>query len=199
MRIRFDTVVSNLIMLNVVMMLLEVLVPSVGLEIKGYFALYPFDSPFFEWWQPVSYMFLHANFSHMFFNLFALWMFGRQLEYNLGQQRFLFYYLFTGVGAAFLNLWIMSLTGDYAITIGASGAVYGILLAFGFLYPNMPLMLLFFPVPIKAKYFVIGYGVLELLQGIGRSSSGIAHFAHLGGMLFGLALLLYWRYYRRIL
>ncbi len=193
MKLEFRTVVSNLIMLNVVFMLLEILVPSVGLPLASRLALYPLSSPYFEWWQPLSYMFLHAGFSHIFFNLFALWMFGRQLEYDLGPRRFLFYYLACGIGAGLLNLWVMSLMGQGAITIGASGAVFGILLAFGFLHPNVPLYLFFVPVPIRAKWFVIGYGVLELLQGFGRPGSGIAHFAHLGGMIVGLVLLLYWR------
>lgn len=186
------SVVSNLIMLNFVVMLIKAFLPQFLPELTQ-FALHPYESPYFKVYQLFSYMFIHANFTHLLFNMFALWMFGRQLEYDLGSNRFLLYYLATGVGAAILNLWVMSLTGDYALTIGASGAVYGILLAFGVLHPNVPLFLFFLPVPIKAKWFVIGYGALELLQGIGSTSDGVAHFAHLGGMIFGFLLLMLWR------
>ncbi len=192
MRFEFKTVVSNLLMLNFVMMLVVSFIPQSLPFINEHLALWPFESGGFEPWQPFTYMFLHANFTHLIFNMFALWMFGRQLEYDLGPKRFLTYYLFTGVGAGILNLLVMSLTGDYGLTIGASGAVYGILLAFGVLHPNVPLFLFFIPVPIKAKYFVIGYGVLELIQGLTIHDS-VAHFAHLGGMLFGFVLLMAWR------
>ncbi|MFI3287303.1 MAG: rhomboid family intramembrane serine protease [Rikenellaceae bacterium] len=192
MRLEFKTVVSNLIMLNIVAMVFINFIPQSLPFIDKYLALYPFEHNNFKFFQLVSYMFLHADFTHLFFNMFALWMFGRQLEYDLGSKRFLSYYLLTGIGAGALNLLVMSLTGDYGITIGASGAVYGILLAFGVLHPNVPLYLFFLPIPIKAKWFVIGYGVLELLQGL-ASNDNVAHFAHLGGMVFGLALLLIWK------
>jgi membrane associated rhomboid family serine protease len=159
-------------------------------------------------------MFMHANFSHLFFNMFALWMFGNSLENYWGSKRFLFYYLFTGVGAGIIQnivvafeVWQYAQMGadfaqisrfmNYAVTVGASGAVFGLLLAFGMMFPNM-MIYLYFLVPIKAKWFVIGYGVLELISGISGSSSNIAHFAHLGGMLFGFVLILWWRRrYRR--
>ncbi|MFI3298496.1 MAG: rhomboid family intramembrane serine protease [Rikenellaceae bacterium] len=188
---------SNLLMLNIVVLMLMSFVPQTLPYIDRYMALYPWESPMFGVWQLVTYMFVHANFSHLFFNMFALWMFGRQLEYDLGAKRFLLYYLLTGVGAGVLNLAVMSLTGDYGLTVGASGAVYGILLAFGVLHPNVPLYLFFIPAPIKAKYFVIGYGVLELLQGL-MVSDNVAHFAHLGGMLFGFVLLYTWKLQRKI-
>ncbi len=193
----FKTVVSNLLMLNLVMMLVMTFIPQSHPFIDRHLALWPIESGGFEVWQLFSYMFLHANFTHLIFNMFALWMFGRQLEYDLGPKRFLFYYLFTGVGAGLLNILVMSLTGDYGLTIGASGAVFGILLAFGVLHPNVPLFLFFIPVPIKAKYFVIGYGVLELLQGL-TIHDGVAHFAHLGGMVFGFILLMVWKQRRTI-
>lgn len=198
MRFEIKTVVGNLIMMNFVMMVFMTFIPQSENFINQYLVLYPFEHPNFGVWQLVSYMFLHANFTHLLFNMFALWMFGRQLEYDLGSRRFLAYYMLTGIGAGVLNLLVMSLTGDYALTVGASGAVYGILLAFGVLHPNVPLYLMFIPVPIKAKYFVIGYGVLELLQGVSATPDGVAHFAHLGGMVFGLALLLFWRWKGRI-
>ncbi len=185
-------------MLNIVAMVFMMFIPQSTPFIDKYLALWPYEHSNFQFHQLVSYMFLHADFTHLFFNMFALWMFGRQLEYDLGSKRFLGYYLLTGIGAGALNLLVMSLTGDYALTVGASGAVYGILLAFGVLHPNVPLYLMFIPVPIKAKWFVIGYGVLELLQGVSATPDGVAHFAHLGGMVFGLALLLFWRWKGRI-
>lgn len=184
-------------MLNVVVMLFMMLLPQYLPVFDKYLALWPFESPNFGVWQFVTYMFVHAGFSHIFFNMFALWMFGRQLEYDLGPQRFLLYYMITGIGAGVLNLLVMSLTGDFAITVGASGAVYGILLAFGMIHPNVPLYLFFIPVPIKAKWFVMGYGALELILGF-TANDNIAHFAHLGGMVFGVALLLHWKNRKKI-
>lgn len=197
MNFQFKTIVSNLIMLNVVMMLVMMLLPQYNPFIDRYLALWPWETSNFSVWQLVSYMFLHANFTHLFFNMFALWIFGRQLEYDLGQKRFLIYYLVTGVGAGILNLLVMTLTGEYGLTVGASGAVFGILLAFGVLHPNVPIMLLFFPVPIKAKWFVMGYGALEVIQGLAVSDN-VAHFAHVGGMIFGFILLYYWKKQRKI-
>ena len=191
------SVVGNLIMLNVVVYLVMWLMPHYEGWIGGNLALWSLNTGLFEPWQLVSYMFLHAGFSHLFFNMFALWMFGRQLEYDLGPKRFLVYYLLTGIGAGVLNLWVMSLTGDMGMTVGASGAVFGILLAFGVMHPNERILLLIPPIPIKAKWFVVGYGVLELGLGV-MGADNVAHFAHLGGMLFGAALLYYWRWRRRI-
>lgn len=197
MNFQFRSVVSNLIMLNVVMLAVMMLIPQSNPFIDNYLALWPWETPNFGVWQLVSYMFLHANFMHLFVNMFALWMFGRQLEYDLGPKRFLIYYLITGIGAGILNLLVMTLTGDYGLTVGASGAVFGILLAFGVLHPNVPIMLLFFPVPIKAKWFVMIYGALEILQGL-TVSDNVAHFAHVGGMIFGFLLLYYWKKARKI-
>ena len=153
-------------------------------------------------------MFMHGNFSHLFFNMFALWMFGYALENYWGSKRFLVYYLITGVGAALIQTGVLALEIrgmtqglppfaaqhyiNQRVTVGASGAVYGILLAFGMCFPNVPIFLYFF-FPIKAKWFVIIYGVIELFAGIGGTADGVAHFAHLGGMIFGLLLILYWR------
>ncbi|MEG0466846.1 MAG: rhomboid family intramembrane serine protease [Mucinivorans sp.] len=195
--LQFKSVVSNLIMLNLVFFLITWLLPQFTPWIDQHLALWYWEDPRFSPIQLLSYMFLHANMSHIFFNMFALWMFGRQLEYDLGSQRFLVYYLITGIGAGILNLLVMQITGDYGVTIGASGAVFGVLLAFGLLHPNERLLLLIPPVPIKAKYFVMAYGALELFQGVAISDN-VAHFAHLGGMLFGAILLFYWRAKRRI-
>ncbi|MEG0033851.1 MAG: rhomboid family intramembrane serine protease [Mucinivorans sp.] len=195
--LQFKSVVSNLIMLNLVFFLITWLLPQFTPWIDQHLALWYWEDPRFSPIQLLSYMFLHANMSHIFFNMFALWMFGRQLEYDLGSQRFLVYYLITGIGAGILNLLVMQITGDYGVTIGASGAVFGVLLAFGLLHPNERLLLLIPPVPIKAKYFVMAYGALELFQGVAISDN-VAHFAHLGGMLFGAILLFYWRAKRKI-
>lgn len=195
--LQFKSVVSNLIMLNVVFYLITWLLPQHLPWIDSNLALWYWAAPDFKLTQFVSYMFLHANFSHLFFNMFALWMFGRQLEYDLGSRRFLAYYLITGIGAGVLNLLVMQFTGDYGVTIGASGAVFGVLLAFGLMHPNERLLLLIPPIPIKAKYFVMIYGALELFQGFAVSDN-VAHFAHLGGMLFGAILLYYWRAKRKI-
>src|SRR5699024_10841899 len=149
----------------------------------------------FELWQLVSYAFLHANVSHLFFNMFGLWMFGRVLEQVWGSYRFILYYAVCIVGAGITQLLVVSFveTGMVVPTIGASGGVFGILLAFGMMFPDARVMLLIPPIPMKAKYFVIGYGVLELLFGVTGTFSGVAHFAHLGGMVFGFALLMVWR------
>lgn len=194
---QFRSVVSNLIMLNVLAFLITLLLPQYLPWIDSHLALWYWGAPNFSPLQFVSYMFLHAGLSHLFFNMFALWMFGRQLEYDLGSRRFLIYYLICGMGAGVLNLLVMQFTGDYGVTIGASGAVFGILLAFGLIHPNERLLLLIPPIPIKAKYFVMAYGALELIQGFAVSDN-VAHFAHLGGMLFGALLLYYWRAKRKI-
>jgi membrane associated rhomboid family serine protease len=142
----------------------------------------------FHLWQPFTYMFMHADLSHLFFNMFALWMFGNTLENFWGTKRFIVYYLACGLGAGFLSLAIPG----YHLTIGASAAVYGLLLAFGMTFPN-EYIYLYFLMPIKAKWFVIGYAAIELFEGFLVTNDGIAHFAHLGGMLVGLLLILWWR------
>ncbi|GAA5520844.1 rhomboid family intramembrane serine protease [Aliifodinibius salicampi] len=163
--------------------------PIIGQMLFEYGALWPLESGRFGFWQLVSYMFLHAGLGHIFFNLFALWMFGQAIENFWGTQRFTIYYFLTGIGAAILHM----IVGPGGVpTLGASGAVYGILLAFGMMFPDRPIMLLFPPIPIKAKYFVAGFGAIELISGLTRSNSGVAHFAHLGGMLVGFILIKYW-------
>ena len=202
------TVVGNLILLNVIFFLIMMFFPKFDAELLNMLALHYPMSPSFEIWQPVTYMFLHGGFSHIFFNMFALWMFGRQLEEELGAKRFATYYFITGVGAAIVQIivnYFIIMYGDgmsatiaaQSITIGASGAVFGILLAFGVMHPNDRILLLIPPIPIKAKWFVIIYGALELIQGV-RSTDNIAHFAHLGGMLFGLILLYLWKKQNKI-
>ncbi len=205
-------VVKNLIIANCVALLATELLPF-GNEIISRFALFNIESPLFHSYQIFTYMFLHGGISHLFFNMFALWMFGRQLEIELGSQRFFIYYMVCGVGAALLQLGVgyaeyahaIGAVGEYGAmpllrvpTVGASGAVYGLLLAFGVLHPNNTIMLLFPPIAMKAKWFVVAYGLLELFFGISGYQAGVAHFAHLGGMLWGLALLYWWRKQRKI-
>ena len=139
-------------------------------------------------------MFLHADFSHIFFNMFSLWMFGRIIEQTLGTKRFLAFYFISGIGAGLCQIIMQIFTENspFAATIGASGACYGILLAFGLLYPNQKIFLLIPPIPIKAKWLVIGYAILEAYLAF-NTDSNIAHLAHLGGMLFGLLCLYNWR------
>lgn len=140
-------------------------------------------------WQLVSYMFLHGGISHLFFNMFALWMFGMDIENLWGTKKFLFYYFLCGIGAGVANLLIAPMFGPTAPTIGASGAVYGILVAFGYLFPNRPIYLYFF-VPIKAKYLIVIYMAIEFFSASSSLNSGIAHVAHLGGGIIGFIYLL---------
>lgn len=133
-------------------------------------------------WQLGTYMFLHGGFFHILFNMFALWMFGSDLEKSWGSDKFLFYYFLTGIGAGLCDV-LVHPSAD-SVTIGASGAVYGLLLAFGMTYPDRPI-LIYFVIPIKAKYFVMIIGGIAFLSAVGSSGSGISHIAHLGGMIFG--------------
>ena len=191
---RTPPIVKNLVIVNVLIYLATALIPSVEALAARYCQLYWFTSPWFHSWQFVTYMFLHGGLSHLFFNMFALWMFGRTLEERLGPQRFMIYYMVCGIGAALIQMGVAWLTGDTGIVlIGASGAVMGLLLAFGVMYPNAQMFVFPIPFPIKAKWFVVGYAVLEILLGWSPLNTGVAHFAHVGGMLWGLALLLYWR------
>lgn len=214
--LRTPPVVKNLLIINCLVFLAEYMLPvNASNVLFTYGPLYFWAGGNFHIWQPLTYMFMHAGFAHLFSNMFALWMFGRSLEYEMGSRRFLIYYMACGIGAALIQLgvnWIeyAAAAGDPSVapslvyryanasTIGASGAVFGLLLAFGVMHPNNVIMLLFPPIALKAKWFVIAYGVLELLAGIGPGSSGVAHFAHLGGMLFGWLLLRYWKKKGRI-
>ena len=230
---RTPAVVKNLIILNILFFLATyVMQGSFGLDISKYLALYLPSSEHFRPYQFISHMFMHGSLSHIFFNMFALWMFGRVLESVWGGKRFFIFYFVTGIGAAliyslvnyiefsvvkakmtpeqietvlregynafeqgknFVNPLMGKMNQFLNIpTIGASGAVFGVLLGFGMLFPNTQLMLLFPPIPIKAKYFVIFYGVLELFLAFSQPGSNIAHVAHLGGMVFGFILIKYW-------
>ena len=146
----------------------------------------------FRLWQLVSYSFLHANLFHLVLNMYALWLFGSEMENLWGSRVFAIYYTVCVIGAGLTQTVVASQTGALHPTVGASGGVFGLLLAFGLFFPNRLLLLVFPPVPIRAKWFVLIYGVIELVFGVTGTESGVAHFAHLGGMLFGFLLILYW-------
>jgi len=227
-------VVKNLIMINVILFLATLVMQGTfGFDLSRYLALFHIKSEYFRPYQFVTHMFMHGGIMHIFFNMFALWMFGRVLESVWGPRRFFIYYMITGLGAALVHMTVlyiqyksleaqmsqeqleMVLSEGYRIfsqnqnfvdphmgqmnillnvrTVGASGAVFGILLAFGMLFPNTQLMLLFPPIPIRAKYFVLIYGGIELWLAFTQPGSNIAHFAHLGGMLFGFLLIQFWK------
>lgn len=157
----------------------------------------PYAGSDFLPWQLLTYGFMHGNIGHLLFNMLALLMFGAPVEHTWGQRRFLSYYLVCVIGAAVFQLivgaWTLSQGGEPYPTIGASGGVFGLLLAYGMLFPQQRVMLLIPPIPMKARTLVIVYGVVELLMGITNTMPGVAHFAHLGGMLFGWLLIRYWR------
>ena len=186
-------VIKNILIINGILYLcINIFHTYSASPIYDYLALHDLNDKNFGVWQFISHMFIHdADPMHIFFNMFALWMFGRQIEYRWGSKRFLSYYILTGIGAAILHMIIAG--GAGSVMYGASGAVFGILLAFGMVYPNTQILLLIPPMPIKAKYLVIGYGLLELYLGYGSPNSGVAHFAHVGGMVFGLIIFLYWK------
>ena len=218
-------VVKNLLIINGLFFLATISLDNFGLDLVKIFGLHQFQSPDFRPHQIISHLFMHGDFTHLFFNMFALWMFGKVLENFWGAKRFLTFYIVTGIGAAFVHLLIsqyqiisisnqipemvnLAIEGRYnpsipiskkltqliiTPTVGASGAVFGLLLAFGMLFPNT-LLYIYFAIPIKAKYFVLAYGILELYSGISNNpADNVAHFAHLGGMIFGYFLIKYWR------
>ncbi|QNH13291.1 rhomboid family intramembrane serine protease [Xanthomonas sp. SI] len=198
---RLPPVTQALLIGNVAVFLLQQLL---GDDTFAPFMLWPlsdFDafSPGqnFQIWQLLTYGFLHGGFSHLLFNMLALYMFGGPLEQTWGNKRFLTYYLVCVAGAGLCQLlvgwWMVSNGGDPYPTLGASGGIFGLLLAFGMLFPNQRVMLLFPPIPMKARTFVIVFGALELVMGFTGWQPGVAHFAHLGGMLFGWLLIRYWR------
>ncbi len=202
----FPPVVKGLLIANVLIFIAQY--AGYHWVLTAWFALWPAGTaevarvgtelvpvPQFHLWQLLTYGFLHGGFAHLFFNLFALWMFGVHLENPWGSRRFAVYYLVCVVGAGLVQLVVVS-THDAPITptLGASGGVFGVLLAFGMMYPNRIIRLLIPPIPIRAKWFVIIYGALELAFGVTGAVSGVAHFAHLGGMAFGFALITFWRH-----
>lgn len=188
-------VARNLLIACVAVFLLQLVM---GNWVELNFALWPPNSftPHFEPWQLVSYAFLHDphNYTHILFNMFALYMFGPEIERLLGPRRFLTYYIVCVIGAAITQLLALRMVGNPPVpTLGASGGIFGLLLAFGLAFPRRRLMLLFPPIPMPAWLFVTLYGLLELYLGISGHESSVAHFAHLGGMVGGFVLILYWR------
>jgi membrane associated rhomboid family serine protease len=180
-----------LILINVGVFLLQNLL---GGWVEYWFALWPPQLPYFKPWQVLTYGFLHGGLAHLFFNMFALFMFGSEIERLFGAKRYLIYYLLCVVGAAAMHLIVVTQAGlPPAPTLGASGAVFGLLLAFGMAYPKRMIMLIFPPIPLPAWLFVTLYGLLELYLGITQTASGIAHFAHLGGMATGFVVIRYWQ------
>ena len=161
-------------------------------NISAQLALWPLYSGYFQPWQLFSYAFLHGSFNHLFFNMFALWMFGFSVERMWGSKKFAEYFFICVLGAGLIQLVVQYLSGDVYPTIGASGAVFGLLLAYGVMWPNNKLFLIFFPVPIKAKWFVLIYGAAELIFGVTGAMPQVAHYAHLGGLFFGAGLLWRW-------
>ncbi|MCD7978113.1 MAG: rhomboid family intramembrane serine protease [Tannerellaceae bacterium] len=214
-------VTKNLIIINLLFWFASIVLPRVGVDLVQLLGLHIPGAKNFNPIQFVSYMFLHdtRSMAHVFFNMFAVYMFGRVLESVWGPKRFLIFYMITGIGAGLIQelVWFWDLRDvilsgqdminvngvqlmtksqflNLFITIGASGAVFGILLAFGMLFPNVPLYIMFLPIPIKAKYFVVFYGLAELFLGVADfGGDSVAHFAHLGGMLFGYIMIRYWK------
>lgn len=216
--LNIPTITKNLLIINVLVFLLAQVLP----EMNNVLALHYFQASHFRLHQMVTYMFMHGGFTHLFFNMFALWMFGMVMEQTWGSQRFLLYYLVCGVGAGvcqeiaqfvsiYLDLASQGVTleqflriGEIAphipeqlnglTTVGASGSIFGILLAFGMTYPENKMFVFPIPFPIKAKWFVCGYAAIELFSALGNPGDHVAHIAHLGGMLFGFFLIRYWRH-----
>ncbi|MAY82972.1 MAG: rhomboid family intramembrane serine protease [Flavobacteriales bacterium] len=227
-------VVKNLLIINVLMLLATFVAYQANVNLPEILGLHHWSSDAFRPHQIITYMFMHGGLMHLFFNMFALYMFGRVLEQVWGAKRFLIYYIVCGIGAGLIQLLVNEIRiqalvsqlspedyqtilregGDLirtgrnyvdenartlnalinTTTVGASGSVFGILLAFGMLFPNVQLMLIFPPIPLKAKYFVAIYGALELYLGIANNAGdNVAHFAHLGGMLFGFFMIRFWR------
>ena len=206
------TITKNLLIINVLAFLAYYVMSRAGVDLNNLLGLHFFMASDFRIYQLFTYMFMHANLTHIFFNMFALWMFGCVIENVWGPKKFLFYYISCGIGAGLMQELVqyiaiymdLSANGlsfsmvnpamfNGLTTVGASGAIYGILFAFGMLFPEQRLFIFPLPVPIKAKWFVLIYAGLELFMALQSSGDGVAHFAHLGGMFFGFLLIRYWR------
>ena len=204
-------ITKNLLIINFICYFADIVFQRYGISFSHIFGLHYLTASDFRLWQPLTYMFMHANFGHIFFNMFAVLMFGPAIEERWGSKRFLIYYLITGIGAGAIQeaVWAMQLQPilnsvnpmmaaaicNRMITIGASGAVFGILLAFGWLFPEVRMFIMFIPIPIRARTLVLIYALIELFSGIAPSAGdNVAHFAHLGGMIFGWLLILWWRH-----
>lgn len=201
MNLNVTDVVRNLLIINIVVFVVGtfILPPEVS---NTWLAVHYPTSEYFQPVQLITYMFMHGGLTHLFFNMLGLYMFGPPIEYNWGPKRFLFYYLVAGFGALalhfgveFYQINVLGYPSEIADTpmVGASGAIFGLLAAYGMMYPNNVIQMLFPPIPMKAKYFVLLYAGLELYLGISGRQAGVAHFAHIGGALFGFLLIIYWR------
>ena len=203
--------VKNIIFINVIVMLMTSLKENFMYET---FALFYPTSPFFHWWQPVTHMFMHGGFWHLIFNMYTLSIFGSVLERVWGTKKFLLFYFVTGLGAALIHTgveWLQmqswlsqaaegstaAITSIHLLkmtpTVGASGAIYGVLMGYAMLYPDTVLSLLIPPISLKAKWFVLIFAAIELFTGVTGTGGNIAHFAHLGGLIFGFLLIWYWK------
>lgn len=192
----FPPVIKGLLIANTALFALALILQKLTLDgspisglIRDVFALCPIGNGF-QPWQLVTYMFMHGSFMHLLLNMFALWMFGLELENEWGSRKFLSYYVLCGLGAAAANLFIAPLFAPAAPTVGASGAIYGVLLAFGMLYPDRPIFV-YFLLPVRARYFVMIYMALEIYAGVTSTTDGVAHFAHLGGAAVGFLAILW--------
>lgn len=211
-------VTKNLLVINTICFLAYYVLAGRGIDINNIFGLHYLQASHFQIYQLLTYMFMHASWTHLFFNMFALWMFGNVMEQTFGSKRFLVYYLVCGLGAAFCQelsqgIMVYSMVAESGgalgdlmhlsamdrevlnsmTTVGASGSIYGVLLAFGMTFPDQRMFIFPLPLPIKAKWLICGYVVLELVMALGQKGDGVAHVAHLGGMLFGYLLIKYWR------
>ena len=205
------TAIRHIIIINVLVMIMTSLNENFMYE---HFALFYPTSHFFHWWQPLTHMFMHGGFWHLFFNMYTLYIFGSVLERIWGTKKFLIFYFVTGLGAAAIHTgveWVQmhnwlsqaaqgSMAAQSSIhimkmtpTVGASGAIYGVLMGYAMLYPDSVLTLIFPPISLKAKWFVLIFAAIELLTGVTGTGGGIAHFAHLGGLVFGYLLIWYWK------
>ncbi|WP_395377781.1 rhomboid family intramembrane serine protease [Marinicella sp. W31] len=180
-------VTLNVLIAIVVMFVFQQILPPYNPVIR-YFVLFPIDSNYFYPWQLLTYGLLHADFMHLFFNGFAIWMFGSQIERQWGEKRYSIFIIACIIGSGILHALLSN-----APVIGISGGVFGLLVAFGMMFPDARILLLFPPMPIKAKYFVMGYAAITLISSVTPSNSNIAHLAHLGGAITGFLLIQYWR------
>ena len=220
---KLPPVTKNLLIINVLCWMGTLAMAKYGIDLQKLFGLHFFMAPGFRIWQLVTYQFLHEGFQHIFFNMFAVWMFGRIMEVQWGSKRFLIFYLLCGIGAGltqelcqfihyelvYAHYEVVALGNgitipmrqylDQILTVGASGSVYGILLGYGMTFPENRLIIFMpIPIPIKAKWLVVAYVILELLLGLRNSAAdNVAHFAHLGGMLAGFFIMLYWKHKER--
>jgi membrane associated rhomboid family serine protease len=191
---QIPVVVKNILIINVILFVAQELIRQVAkVDIAQYLALAPLNTVYFKPYQFITYMFMHGSLSHIFFNMFGVYMFGSILENIWGAKRFLNFYLLCGLGAAALQVAIYYMNGEFSYLLGASGALFGLLVAFAMMFPNTYLNIYFF-IPVKAKYLVTAYGLFELLGGfLNREGDNVSHFGHLGGLIVGAIIMLIWK------